>query len=55
MHSDEVNAMWERAVRAKAQLAEELFANGGKPTPTDIIAVALAHPEAYEINIIVKK
>lgn len=43
---------WKRAVEDRAALAEEHFAKGGAAvTPEDMVAVALAHPESYEIQI----
>lgn len=55
MNSDEINALWNRAVKERAHMAEMLFATGGKPTQTDMIAVALAHPETYDILIKLKR
>lgn len=54
MNADQINNLWDEAVKQRAALAEEMFAHNKKPTPTDVIAVALAHPEAYEIVVRVK-
>ena len=50
-HDERIEA-WKRAIADRAALAEENFAKGeGHVTPEDTIAVALAHPEAYEVSV----
>jgi hypothetical protein len=55
MSPDEINALWKRAITAKAELANELFQSGSTVTPDDVVAVALLHPESYEIVIKAKE
>jgi hypothetical protein len=54
MDADQVNEVWEAAIQAKAALAETMFANGTMVTKTDMVAIALAHPEKFDILIQLK-
>lgn len=42
---------WAEAVRQRAEEAEAKVRRGEKADPDDVVAVALAHPEAYEVVV----
>ena len=54
MNTDQINEVWEAAIQMKAALAEVMFAEGMKPSEKDMVAVALAHPEKFDILIRLK-
>lgn len=42
---------WQEAVRQKAEEAEAKFHRGEEVTKDDVVAVALLHPEKYQIAV----
>lgn len=51
MNDDEIVTNFREAVAARAELAERNHAKGLPLTPEDITAVALAHPDSYEVQV----
>lgn len=42
---------WQRAIESRAAQLERDYENGAKVTPCDVIVIALAHPESYDVFV----